>query len=281
MPLNLIRPQHFTSVLEALTDRDTVYVVPSFQRPYAWTTIQILDLLRDIEKASPNGVHYLSAIYLIPLKMAQTNDELAEFFDGNNKDLELLRQYAQNDVLQTHERILLKVYAVVDGQQRLTTLFLLAQIYAAIQQDRDFQSALTVRLQGGREVPRLIQNPTTDHEFMMSLVPRIFKGERPCAARQSQRRMLENVDAMKNWASSHLAELQFLASPDFKTSAIELEPRYGLTSFLTLNDRGKQLTVLEKLKSLLLQFSSDAHDVGLIHDLHAAFGSLYQILAGC
>ena len=155
--MNLIRPDQFTSVLAALTDRDTVYVVPSFQRPYAWTLDQIGDLLRDIEKASPAGVHYLSALYLIPIDLGKTDEALADFIDrDSSRDLDLLRQRARNGMLHTQAHVPVQAYAVVDGQQRLTTLFLLAQIYASIQPNHEFRTALNVRLQGGPEVPRLI-----------------------------------------------------------------------------------------------------------------------------
>jgi hypothetical protein len=279
--MNLIRPDQFNSVLATMTDRDTVYVVPSFQRPYAWTSDQIGDLLRDIEKASSKGVHYLSSLHLIPINLGKTDEALAEYIDlGPNQDLELLRKRAQNDELQTQAHVPVQVYAVVDGQQRLTTLFLLAHIYAALQQDPDFRSALNVRLHGGPEVPRLIQNPPEDHEFMKSLILMIFGARCPPVGRQSQQRMLDNVVQMHKWATVHPTELKFLSSSNFKASAIELEEGYGLISFLTLNDRGKPLTVLEKLKSLLLQFASDAHNISLIRDLHGAFGDLYQGDAG-
>jgi len=282
MPLNLIRPQQFTTVIEALTSRGTVYVVPSFQRPYAWVEKQTLDLLRDMEKAAlVNGSHYLSALHLININLVESAAQMEFLGDPQNKDLRTLQRLAEEHQLLTEAGTPIHVYAIVDGQQRLTTLFLLAHIY--YQTERLSSPWLDVPLRDGAKIPRVIQNPAEDHAFMMRLIAWFTEEEGPCpeAMRQSQRRMLANTKMMREWARQHLAALRFLRSEKFKTSAIELEREYGLTSFLTLNDRGRPLTVLEKLKSLLLQFASDAKDIALIRRLHTAFGKLYQVLDEC
>ena len=84
--MTLIRNDQFTKVWGALTDPNTVYVIPTFQRPYAWSEKQITDLLSDMEKAAnqPNGHHYLSALHLIPVDPNNPNDPIADFIDYNN-----------------------------------------------------------------------------------------------------------------------------------------------------------------------------------------------------
>ena len=83
MALRPILPTDFITVLNALNDPDTVYVIPSFQRPYAWDKgHQVEDLLLDMNKASKTkGQHYLSALHLIPLNPESPDDRLAEFVD--------------------------------------------------------------------------------------------------------------------------------------------------------------------------------------------------------
>jgi hypothetical protein len=287
MALNLIRPTAFTEVLSIVNDTETVFVIPSFQRPYAWGGRQIDDLFRDMEKANQtNGYHYLSALHLISLQPQEAYAPLSGFIDSDIEHLSIL----QESELKTNLGKPVHVYAVVDGQQRLTTLFLLAHIYYANQGSSSLRSALAVTLKNGKEVPRIVQNPIEDHDFMMNLVAGIWAPTGWVAPRplsQSQKHMRENFLAMKRWAKEHSQALEFLGNVNFKTSAIELDPGYGLTSFMTLNDRGKPLTVLEKLKALLLQFSYDVRQVNsnvsnrLINRLHEVFGKIYKVLSAC
>jgi hypothetical protein len=54
---------------------------------------------------------------------------------------------------------------------------------------------------------------------------------------QSQQRMLSNATQVRVWANQHKDALKFFQSEHFKTSLILLDPTYGLTAFMTLNDR--------------------------------------------
>ncbi|MDM8516830.1 DUF262 domain-containing protein [Desulfobacterales bacterium HSG16] len=296
MALKTILPSQFTKVLSALNDPDTIYVIPSFQRPYAWDEKQIKDLLNDMEKASRtgDGSHYLSALHLIPVQFDKDDDPLVGFV-GDAKDI--LREVMIDNQLQKRPNgNTVKVYAVIDGQQRLTTLFLLAHIYFASTAVSSSKSFLETEFENGKKIPRLIQNPTKDHNFMMSLISDIWKSglyspihHSKRLESKSQESLLENVKEMKAWADSHLKALNFLKSDNFKTSAIELEANYGLTSFMTLNDRGKPLSVLEKLKALMLQFVYDASQEDpsvpgskdLIVRLHSVFGKIYEVINEC
>jgi hypothetical protein len=285
MPLNLIRNDQFTTVLGALNDPNTIYLIPNFQRPYAWSERQINDLFLDMEKASKqqNGYHYLAALHLISVNPNDPKDPLADFIDYQGiGHLTILQNAAKNDQLETQDINPVKIYAVVDGQQRLTTLFFLAHLYYFSLNGQNLDSNLYVTLVNGQKIPRLIQSPADDHNFMMSLVGNIWASVPiPSSMSQSQKRMQNNFKMMQDWATDEPQALSFLKNKNFKTSAIELDAGYGLTSFMTLNDRGKPLTVLEKLKSLLLQFAFDAQDHRLIAKLHTVFGTLYRILDDC
>jgi hypothetical protein len=102
--LPTINPHQFTTVIQALTDAETVYIVPNFQRPYAWEKKQIIDLLQDMTKANARseGSHYLSALHLIPLDLSKADDPLAEFIDDKtNDDIQALQRLARDDRLKT------------------------------------------------------------------------------------------------------------------------------------------------------------------------------------
>lgn len=286
MPFKLIPPTQFTNVLSVLREPAAIYIVPSFQRPYAWGEKETADLLRDMEKATiVGGSHYLSPVHLVEIDLSD-DETLVEFVDDReNADLRVLQQLAKKGELRTIGDEPVHVYAVIDGQQRLTTLLLLGHIYYhhELKNNRRLQPGLDIQLSVDTTMPRLIQNPAADHEFMQKLIRWTRDPELapPEPGRQSQRRMRANTQTMLDWAAVHHEPLRFLRSENFKTSLIELERGYGLTSFQTLNDRGRSLTVLEKLKSLLLQFASDAGALSLIRRLHMSFGRLYRVLDDC
>lgn len=98
---------------------------------------------------------------------------------------------------------------------------------------------------------------------------------------QAQRRMeiiyKEIHDKQAEW---HHA-FEYFSNHQFKTSVLLLDSNYGLKSFLTLNDRGKNLTVLEMLKSFLMERTIDIGNNELLHGLHKVFGKLYQVLDKC
>ena len=106
-----------------------------------------------------------------------------------------------------------RLYAIVDGQQRLTTL-LFAHIYGHIarQEIPNLKPALYVNLIDGTIIPRLIQNPCEDHAFMKLLISWISNpsiGLCP-PGRQSQRRMLDNCVQMQDWPSHAARPSAFL-----------------------------------------------------------------------
>jgi hypothetical protein len=100
MAVNIIHPTQFESVFNLFTDPVTLFIIPSFQRPYAWEDKQLNDLFRDMEKASrPNGYHYLSAFHLVELDVASLSDPQHSAFGScldvdHNITLKQLKEFA-------------------------------------------------------------------------------------------------------------------------------------------------------------------------------------------
>lgn len=295
MTLNTIKPNSFVRVLSALNDPETIYLIPSFQRPYSWGQNQVKDLFRDMEKAASvkNGFHYLSAIHLIPIDPENPQTELMNPLEGVASCIHSI--FDENgEVCKTDKGNPINLFAVIDGQQRLTTLFLLANLFYSLKGSSP-KSSLEVALSCGVTLPRLIQNPEKDHVFMMQLVDQIWKNPKDTspmipmkATSQSQRNLVENFLEILKWGNGDSVSLNFISSNELKTTIIELDINYGLTSFMTLNDRGKALSVLEKLKALLLQYAVDSNAVvptatvkPLIRKIHDVFGEVYDVLSSC
>ena len=88
---------------------DRWYRIPEYQRPYVWGKDQISELLNDLSEAinhNDQGQYFLGSMVL--QNKNQSNDSL---------------NYLEYDVL--------------DGQQRLTTLFLLIAVIRDLTQDND------------------------------------------------------------------------------------------------------------------------------------------------
>lgn len=287
MPFGIIRPDQFTSIHDIFTDPTAVFIIPSFQRPFAWEDKHLEDLLDDMAKAHTDGrEHYLSALHLIEVSSATLTgadnlpDSLAigDFLDAANPDIKQLADAARTDRLFTNQRQPLKIYAVVDGQQRLTTLYLLACRLSA--DDRysylKLREYLTIAPQNSDAlIPKLIQNPSDDHVFLQKMIAGAGRDLKPTT--QAQRRLKTIYGTL---AKGHHA-FEYFKNHEFKTSVLLLDSNHGLTSFLTLNDRGKKLTVLEVLKSFLMERTIDVGDNDLLRRLHNVFGKLYQVLDKC
>lgn len=107
---------------------DYDFVIPDYQRPYAWTTEESLQLLDDLEEAlesNPEDPYFLGSVVLI-------------------KD----KNQARSDV--------------IDGQQRLTTTTILLAVIRDLEEDEEIRSGLAQmvrepgnKLDGLAEKPRL------------------------------------------------------------------------------------------------------------------------------
>jgi len=90
------------------------FFIPEYQRGYRWKTRQVLDLLEDIQEFitnTPGGMYCLQP--LVVKKKEHFNEE---------KLLDIVKS-AQN--IQEVKNLLAEKWEVVDGQQRLTTLYIL------------------------------------------------------------------------------------------------------------------------------------------------------------
>jgi hypothetical protein len=249
----------FDSVNDILREGNKVFVIPVFQRPYAWEDQHIQTLIDDIDTASqrkPKPFHYLSPIHVIEVEDSEQK-EWKDYVDNANDDI-----IALNDSgFQTDTGSALKVYLVIDGQQRLTTLF---SLLWGINTDR-----LTFDC-GQKTIPRIILSPPDDHfSFRSSLG---LPSKVPSISSRAQERLKicfsKSIDAKYK---------PFIDKGGLKLLLVELDAHYGLQAFQTQNDRGKLLTTLEKLKSLMMEYDLNIN-CGYVSKIHSGFGYAYYIL---
>jgi len=289
MSLATVSQQSLISLSSIMNDPQSIFIIPTFQRPFAWEKDQLQDLHEDIKNtmqiltSAPNNIHYLAPIHLILFKASDMDNSMLKSYLPNNGDIKNLQKSLNgsgnefiNDVDEP-----LKVYFVIDGQQRLTTLFF---VYHFIYTSPVSKSnPLYVNLQYGNVIPRLIQNSSDDHNYFITLLNNLNSLiTLPQSNTQAQKRMYRAVEFIATWndwnATASTDFTKFLRSSALKTLMIELEPNYGLTSFQILNDRGKSLTALEKFKSLLFEYALNYNSGNLTRSIHKIFSKLYQLL---
>ena len=111
----------FDRVNDILKQSNKVFVVPVFQRPYAWDETQVQQLIDDIDTGSrrkPSPFHYLSPIHVVEIDSCSQQEWLC-YVDQSNEDVAALNQAN----FRSDDGGAIRVYLVIDGQQRLTTLF--------------------------------------------------------------------------------------------------------------------------------------------------------------
>ena len=232
--------------------------VPDYQRGYAWGERQVAEFWEDLCAIVAAGArHYTGAITV-------------EAFGGAS------------------EIAPRKGFAIVDGQQRLTTI---AILFSALKLE---SNPLLVKAEGGDNYVFSYGANNDDQQFLR----RILSGDEPDAPENSHQRnlgnalgffqsMVERLDAdqRRKIADAVMSQLTF----DFRILGSEYSA--GMV-FETMNNRGKPLTLLEKLKNRLMYLVNaltasggeeaevlDDEKAALCDDINEAWGKIYRLLA--
>lgn len=231
--------------------------IPDYQRGYAWDEQNWDDFLEDLDLLEPGRDHYTGTLVL----------------------------HAQDEQYQDDEGSKYDVYHIVDGQQRLTTVVLLLDVIR-----REVAEAEKMKLAGGirknyisvsefhsgQPLYKLTLNKDT-HDFFVDNVLSDKPGPEGPEI-QSQERLLKAKDHFTDYLESQKEELgeeygQWLLdlydkiTSQLKVSLYEVESSAEVgVIFEVMNNRGKPLSELEKVKNHLLYLSSklsiENHDLG-------------------
>ena len=223
--------EHFGAQLVALPHifENHSFTIPDYQRGYAWEKKQVEELLKDIDHLMNDGV--------------------------------ALRHYTGTLVLSRPEGVDEGEFHVVDGQQRLTTLVILMRILSdhLPADDRPAFDARYLRrgeVGSDREVLRL--NSDT-HFFFKRVVLGDGNTANEPTTLEAHERLLESRKLISKWLTESLNS--GVAVTDIRTAietklgflvyAPEEEKETGIM-FEVINNRGKQLSELEKVKNYLI-----------------------------
>ena len=216
--------------------KSSVFRVPDYQRGYAWKAQNVDDLLEDLNTLDVGAKHYTGTLVL----------KRGEEFQGLGQ---VLRQYD-----------------IVDGQQRLTTLIILLKNIVRILESNKMseeddivtknltQSYLWEKGKGG-EVFKLKLEKENDHFF----VNRILNGRDVKELNLSHSNLVNADRRIHKYLIEKASDRTFLDNLVNKITNSLMFTVYVITEdyevgviFETMNDRGIQLSELEKVKNFLL-----------------------------
>jgi uncharacterized protein with ParB-like and HNH nuclease domain len=261
--------------------QNKLFRIPDYQRGYAWGEHQIKDFWEDILQLHDERMHYTGVLTLEPLNK--------ERYAKWEEDIWLIENKG------------FKPYYVVDGQQRLTTALVLIQ---AILESVPQNMSLNFTTISDIERKFIIEQHNSENESYQSY---IFGYEKDNPSDEYLRTKIFNKRSTSNnheltlytknlykAKSFFLKELQkiepnniekiyYKLTQKMKYSIYEIEADIDINvAFETMNNRGKALTTLEKLKNRLIYLTtlfSDQKDNGkLREDINNVWKTIYQYL---
>lgn len=239
--------------LEKVFARDK-FSIPTYQRDYAWRRENFEDLWEDLQEAIDSKEkqgHFLGTLVVSPNK----NDK--------NK------------------------FDIIDGQQRMTTIFILLSILI---KKSDYKDNYTIKFlldkRGNEKLELIPQN----QDFLKECLEQAERNNclnkvlEQKANTQGKRNIYEVCNAIIDEVSKlQKDEIETYIDTLLKMLLMWLEePNSGkaIRTFQSVNDRGVPLKLLDKLKSLLMYYSNaycDGEENGLDERINEIFGEIFRI----
>ncbi len=265
---------HLYTIQQLFAER--LFRIPDYQRGYAWEEQQLEEFVEDVELLPEQKDHYTGTIVLPPLERDAT---LPDTDEGG-------KQYAR--------------VAVVDGQQRLTTfvLFLdaIRRVMAGIpalakRSEWICEGFIHVKDPTGQPIYRLILN-SDSHDYFVTNV--LSDTPSPGAATiSSHERLLVARDHFASYLAKKLTEMpsdeyqdwikrlqdKVLQRMKVTVYTVSDQAEVGVI-FEVLNNRGKPLSELEKVKNYLLYLAAklDVVPNSLAEAVNKAWTNIFQRL---
>ena len=242
--------------------------VPNYQRGYAWGEPQLNDLWDDIMDIQKNGTtyrpHYTGAITLQQI-------DLSDLTPAERKLSASGMEY----------------YNVVDGQQRLTTLvILLNTLVKRITKGK--KQLIENYIKTKQHVCRFAYGDTNGNSYRFFM--KNIMGEANTLP-YSSTIYTANLEYASSFFESRLSALKSKELNEFQEkllTSLVFDTKYIQNNldvqavFETMNNRGKPLTTLEKLKNRLLYMTSKFDDTvnikGLSDEINNGWGLIYETL---
>ncbi len=230
------------------------YSIPNYQRDYAWKDKNFWDLWEDLEEAieynKKGQGHFIGTMVV-----------------AKNEDNK-------------------KLYDIIDGQQRTTTIFMLLHVLANKQNEENKQETRKYLYQKGEL--RLEVAPQ-NQSFFKTLLEAAEKGSISHCEKDADTEGKQNLFEVLKTILDKVSKLSEEGVNERLETLLEMvlmrleepDPGRAIRTFQSVNDRGVPLLLLDKLKSLLIYYSNTFCDGkrGLDQFINDHFGEIFKIFA--
>ncbi|WQZ47871.1 DUF262 domain-containing protein [Helicobacter pylori] len=179
-----------------------------------------------------------------------------------------------------------KLYDIIDGQQQTTTIFMLLHILANEQNEKDKQETRKYLYQKGE---LKLEVAPQNQSFFKALLEAAEKGNISHCEKDADTEGKQNLFEVLKAILDKVSKLNKEEVNERLETLLEMvlmrleEPNPGraIRTFQSVNDRGVPLLLLDKLKSLLIYYSSTFCDgkMGLDQFINDHFGEIFKIFA--
>ncbi len=179
-----------------------------------------------------------------------------------------------------------KLYDIIDGQQRTTTIFMLLHVLANKQNEEDKQETRKYLYQKGE---LKLEVAPENQSFFKALLEAAEKGNISHCEKDADTEGKQNLFEVLKAILDKVSKLNKEEVNERLEALLEMvlmrleepDPGRAIRTFQSVNDRGVPLLLLDKLKSLLIYYSNTFCDGkrGLDQFINDHFGEIFKIFA--